>query len=138
MAQYNGKEKKHSENPYHQEAVTLALATVDSFKISESRIPALIDNFVKERYETYPKVVHTILRDIHLIGKQDIALRGHREELNDSKPNNNPGNFLSIVTVIAQYYPVLQEHLEELLDGVKKAGIHSISVNEATPSSQFA
>ena len=69
MTQYNGKEKKHSENPYHQEAVTLALATIDSFKKSESTIPALIDNFVKERHETYPKVVHTILLVIHLIGK---------------------------------------------------------------------
>ena len=54
------KEKKHSQNTYHQEAVTLALATIDRFGKPESTIRALIDNSIKERYETYPKVVHAI------------------------------------------------------------------------------
>ena len=57
--------------------------------------------------------MHAISRVIHLIGKQGIALHGHREELDDSKLDNNPGNFLSILTEVAHYYPVLQEHLEE-------------------------
>ena len=50
---------------------------------------------------------------MHLIRKQGIALRAHREELDDLKPDNNPGNFLSILTEVAHYYPVLQEHSEE-------------------------
>ena len=97
------KEKKHSQNTYHQEAVTLALATADRFKKPESTIPTFIDNSIKERYETYPKVVHAISRVIHLIRKQDITDRGHREELDDSKPDNNPGIFLSILTEVAHY-----------------------------------
>ena len=97
------KEKKHSQNTYHQEAVTLALATADRFKKPESTIPTFIDNSLKERYETYPKVVHAISRVIHLIRKQDITDRGHREELDDSKPDNNPGIFLSILTEVAHY-----------------------------------
>ena len=97
------KEKKHSQNTYHQEAVTLALATIDRFKKPESTKPAFIDNFVKERYETYPKVVHAISGVIHLIRKQDITDRGHREELDDSKPDNDPGIFLSILTEVAHY-----------------------------------
>ena len=63
------KEKKYSRNTYHQEAVTLTLATIDRFEKSESAIPELTDNSIKERYETYPKVVHAISRVIHLIGK---------------------------------------------------------------------
>ena len=97
------KEKKHSQNTYHQEAITVALATIERFVKPECTIPALIDNSLKERYETYPKVVHAISRVIHLIGKQGIALRGHREELDGSKPYNNPGNFLSIITEVAHY-----------------------------------
>ena len=155
------KEKKHSQNTYHQEAITVALATIERFVKPEWTIPALIDNSLKERYETYPKVVHAISRVIHLIGKQDIALRGHRVELNDSKPGNNPNNFLCILTEVAQYDPVLQEYLEEplrkdvtcptsqnemiditgkniiheiLLDGVKKAGMLSFSADEVTSS----
>ena len=77
------------------------------------------------------------------------------------EPDNIPGDFLSILTEVAHYYPVLQEHLEEplrkdviylnptsqnemlditgkniiqatLLDRVKKAGIHLISADEVT------
>ena len=83
--------------------------------------------------------------------------------MDDSKHDNNPGNFLSILTEVAHYYPVLQEHLEEqfrkdvtylspisqnemigiigknilqvaLLDRVKKAGMNSISADEVTCS----
>ena len=43
------KEKKHSENTYRQEAVNLPLATIDRFEKVESLIPALTDNFIKER-----------------------------------------------------------------------------------------
>ena len=102
-----------SQNTYHQEAVTVAVATTDSLKKPERTIPALIDNSRKERYETYPKVVHAISQVIHLIGMQGIVLRGHGEELDDSKPDNNPGNFLSTLTDVAHYYPVLQELSEE-------------------------
>ena len=83
------KEKKYSQNTYHQEAITLALATIDRFEKPESTIPALIDNSIIKSCETYPKVVHAISRVIYLIGKQGIALRGHREKLDDSKPGNN-------------------------------------------------
>lgn len=150
-----------SQNAYHQEAVTLAVATTDSLKKPERTMPALIDNSRKERYETYPKVVHAISQVIHLIGMQGIALRGHGEELDDSKPDNNPRNFLSTLTDVAHYYPVLQELLEEpfqkdvtylsrtspnemidiignniiqatLLEGVKRAGMQSISADEVT------
>ena len=156
------KERKHSQNTYHQEAVTLALATIDRSEKPESTRPAFTDKSIKERYETYPKVVHAISRVIHLIGKQGIALRRHREELDDSKPANKPGIFLSILTEVAHYHPVLQEHLEEpfwkdviylsptsqnemidigkniilviFVDGVEKAGMHSISTDEVTSS----
>ena len=156
------KERKHSQNTYHQEAVTLALATIDRSEKPESTRPAFTDNSIKERYETYPKVVRAISRVIHLIGKQGIALRRHREELDDSKPANKPGIFLSILTEVAHYHPVLQEHLEEpfwkdviylsptsqnemidigkniilvtFVDGVEKAGMHSISTDEVTSS----
>ena len=108
--------------------------------------------------------MHAISRVIHLIGKQGIALRGHSEELDDAKPDNNPDNFSFILTDVAHYYSVLQEHLEEpfrkdvaylsltsqnemidiigknfiqatLLDGVKRDGMHSVSANEVTSSS---
>ena len=158
MTQCNGKRK---------EALSKYLPPRSSYFSScnnkpESTRPALTDNSIKERYETYPKVVHAISRVIHLIGKQGIALCRQREELDDSKPANNPGIFLSILTEVVHYHPVLQEHLEEpfredviyvsptsqnemidigkniilaiFVDGVEKAGMHSISADEVTSS----
>ena len=157
-------EKKETlSNTYHQEAITLAFATIDRFEKPESTIPPLIDNSIKGRYETYPKIVHAISRVIHVTGKQGIALCGHWEELDGSKPYNNRGIFLSILTEFTHYVPALQEHLKELfrkdvtylsptsqheiidiigkniiqetlLNGVKKAGMHSISAEEVTSS----
>ena len=43
------KEKKHSWNTYHQEAVNLPLATIGRFEKAESLIPTLTDNSIKER-----------------------------------------------------------------------------------------
>ena len=68
------------------------------------------------------------------IGKQDIALRGHRVELDDSKPGNNPSNFLCILTEVAHYDPVLQEYLEEPFRKDVTCGMLSISADEVTSS----
>ena len=105
--------------------------------------------------------MHAISRVIYLIGKQSIAIRGHREELDDSKPDNNPGNFLSVLREAVHYYPVVQGNLEEsfrkdvtylsptsqkemidiienniiqatLLDEVKEAGMHLSSADDVT------
>ena len=51
--------------------------------------------------------MHAISQVIHLIGKQGIALRGHMEEFYDLETDNIPGDFLSILTEVAHYYPVL-------------------------------
>ena len=114
------KEKKHSQNTYHHEAMTLDLATIDRFEKPERTIFALIDNSIKQRYESHPIVMHAISRVIHLIGEQGIALRGHRKELDDSKPDNNPDNFLSILTEVANYYPVLEEPFRSARGAVSK------------------
>ena len=114
------KEKKHSQNTYHQEAITLDLSTIDRFEKLGSTILVLTDNSIKERYETYPKVVHVISRVTHLIGKQGIALRGQKEESDDSKPDNSPDNFLSILTEVAHFYPVLEEPFRSTRGAVSK------------------
>ena len=61
------KRKKHSQKTYHQETVTLVLAATVSFEKYERTMPALIDNSIKERYETYPKTVHAISRVVYLL-----------------------------------------------------------------------
>ena len=95
---------------------------------------------------------------VHLLEKQGLALRGHRES---SDASHNQGNFLTLVHKIAHYYPLLKNHLKdslrkyeisgrsksqnELIDIINKkliriitieeiieAGVHSISADEVT------
>ena len=78
MPQYIGKRKKHSQKTYHQETVTLALAATVSFEKYERTMPALIDNSIKERYETYPQNSACDISSCLPIGRQSIELRGYR------------------------------------------------------------
>ena len=83
-----------------------------SQNLSETNtIPHQINDSLKERQKTYPKIVEALARIIHLIGKQGIAYRGTEEKADDSDTAGNPGNFLAIVREIANYYPLLHEHV---------------------------
>ena len=69
------KEKKHSQNTYHKEVITLALTAIDRFEKPECTVPALIDNSIKESFETCPKVVHAIYQVSHFVatGRSSIT-----------------------------------------------------------------
>jgi hypothetical protein len=45
------------------------------------------------------------------LAKQNISLRGHKENFRDEEENENNGNFLELVKLIGKFDPVLIEHL---------------------------
>ena len=71
-----------------------------------------MDENLKQRYQVYPKVVEALARVVHLLGKQELALRGHQES---SDASHNQGNFFTLVHEIAHYYPLLKNHFEDSL-----------------------
>ena len=73
-----------------------------------------VNEVLKERHEVYKKIVEALARVNHLLGKQGLALRGHREGLK-AAAEKNQGNFLALVHEIAHYYPLLKKHLEDPL-----------------------
>ena len=73
-------------------------------------IPHQINDSLKERQKTYPKIVEALAIIMHLIGKQSIAYRGTEKKVDDSDTAGNPGNTLAIVWEIVNYYPLLHEH----------------------------
>ena len=106
--------------------------------------------------------METLARVIHLLGKQGLVLRGHREGPK-AAAGKNQGNFLALVRETAHYYPLLKKHLEDplrkdvtylspksqnelidiigiriiqknLVDEIREAGMHSISADEVTAS----
>ena len=121
-----------------------------------------MNEVLKERHQVYKKIVEALTRVIHLLGKQGLALRGHREGPKEASEKNQ-GNFLAIVCEIAHYYPLSKKHLEnplrkdvtylspksqnelidiigiqiiqkKLINEIIEAGMHSISADEVTSS----
>ena len=103
------KQTLHIGNKYHDDATTEASGIITKFEEPNNTIPHQTNDTLKERQKTYPKIVEALARIIHLIGKQGIAYRGTEEETDDS--SGNPGNVLAIVREIANYYPLLHEHI---------------------------
>ena len=73
------KESRHSGNSYHQQAVDRANGIIAKFEMPANKIPVQVDEVLKERNLVYQKIVEALARAIHLLGKQGLALRGHRE-----------------------------------------------------------
>ena len=65
-----------------------------------------MDENLKERYQVYPKVVEAWFGVVHLLRKQVLTLRGHRES---SDASHNQGNLLPLAHEIAHYYPLLKK-----------------------------
>ena len=149
---------RHASNSYHQQTVFEAYGIIGKFENPTNTVKTIMDENLKQRYQTYPKVVEALARVVNLLGKQGLALRGHRES---SDASHNQGNFLTLVYEIAHYYPLLKNQLEdslrkdvkylgpksenELIDIIGKkliqrriieeiieAGIHSISADGVT------
>ena len=68
-----------------------------------------------------------LARAIHFHGRQGLALRRHKEILQESDESQNLGSFLTYLKEIQNYCPELKEHLE---------APQSTSVTYLSPTSQ--
>ena len=105
------KQTLHIGNKYHDDATKEASGIITKSEEPNNTIPHQTNDSLKERQKTYPKIVEALARIMHLIGKQGIAYRGTEEKPDDSDTAGNPGNILAIVRKIANYYPLLHEHV---------------------------
>ena len=107
------KEFRHAGNNYHQQAVIEAYGIIEKFENPANTIKTITNENLKQRYQVYPKVVEALARVVHLLGKQGLALSGHREYSEDA--SHHQGNFLTLVHKIAHYYPLLKNRLDDSL-----------------------
>ena len=106
------KEKKYLGNKYHQEAFEQATSICRRFEDPQHTLPLQSNEILKTRHQTYPYIIETLARIIHLMGKQGLAFRGTHENIGESAQKGNPGNFLAIVQEIAHHNPALIGHIE--------------------------
>ena len=90
---HNIKEKKsrHAGNSYHQQAVIEAYGIIKKFENPTNSVKTIMDENLKQRYQLYPIVVEALARVVPLLGKQGLALRGHRESSEDASHNQGNG-----------------------------------------------
>lgn len=94
---------------------------------------ATIDQKQQEVFESEEKkwrdVLYRLLNIIQFLAKQNLAFRGHREDIRGDDSGNR-GNFLELVHLLAKYDPLLMEHLTKIKLGAR------VSVSYLSPETQ--
>ena len=109
---WNKKSEKihpHGLIQYHQDAEKLALNFISSVENPSKSIGPLIDRQRLEKIEKNRHIVPCTAEAILFCGRQCIGLRGDCEKFNSS---GNPGNFLALLSVMAQHDEKLKEGLQ--------------------------
>ena len=93
------------------------MGLIQRFEAPENTIPVQTDKTKDYRLRVYLVILKCIARNIHLLGKQGLPLKGHREDMIDSETgtDRNPGNFIAFLHEITQYCPELDNHLKNPL-----------------------
>ncbi|KAG5870890.1 hypothetical protein JTB14_006728 [Gonioctena quinquepunctata] len=92
--------------------------SVDAYLIAKSSasITNLIDDKKQKDVELRRQIVSRIIQVIIFLAKQDLAFRSHRNEGASAfrTENENKGNFLATIELIAKFDPILENYVQEI------------------------
>ena len=116
----------------HSRMMADAEDLIQRFKKPSMTIPYSFDDTKESRVSKNREILKWVTKTIILCGKQCIALRGHREDINS---NNNCGNFLAILKLLSETNSELKDHLDApsaknatyISPGIQNELIHIIS-----------
>ena len=150
-ARYTSVIVEHAEKTYHRDAMIAAQAFKESVENPSNTVACLFDKEREKRIKENRQIVKSIARAVLFCGRQCIALRGHREKLDQSE---NPGNFLALLKVFSEGDPTLVAHLQtetvsrvtylspqsqnEMIDVIGKHYIQKKLVKEILESKYYA
>ena len=112
--------ESHVNNGTHLTAMTTASGLEERFEKPSLTLTYGYDNQGIERVQHDREILEWVIKAIELCGKQYIVFRGHRK--NVASIENNCGNFLAILKLLAQASDDLQSHLTSPI--AKKATYH--------------
>ena len=93
----------------HSKMMEDAEDLIQRFKKPSMTIPYSFDDTKESRVSKNRKILKWVIKTTTLCGKQCIALRGLREDINS---NNNCGNFLAILKLLSETNSELKDHLD--------------------------
>ena len=101
---------RHEKLDYHKDALFRGNAASNSIDNPTSTLHYTLSVTNKEMYDNNMKILKFIVRTIVFCGKQNIALRGHRDD--NTSTATNQGNFRALLQLLAESNAELHEHLE--------------------------
>ena len=105
--------KTHSCLEYHKDSMARMQAFLSTSENTASRIENKITSNAAATIERNRRFLKSILRVIEYLGRQGLALRGHRDDgnINDDEVINK-GNFKALLNVMCDTDEPLRSHLE--------------------------
>ena len=101
---------RHGQQDYHKSSVTECKLFCQAFRQPENHVDTLLNQKRKKTYEDNVHILKSIILAVILCGKQNIPLRGHRDD--GTSLNSNTGNFLAVLELLATRDDILCKHLE--------------------------
>ena len=105
----NGALERHQKMQCHQLALEAGIAIIRSFQKPKETLPYRISTQNQEMFEKNMNALRVIITTIIMCGKQNIPLRGHRDD--STSTASNKGNFHAILMLLGNSDKNLQEHL---------------------------
>ena len=82
----------------------------ESIENPQLSLPYKVSELNKKMYDKNFNILKSIVKCIIFCGKQNIPLRGHRDDYTSN--SSNRGNFIGLLQLLAQNDQILSEHLD--------------------------
>lgn len=104
----------HESNGYHKKAQERATLIKAQMQNINKRIDVQLDEIVNQNVRKNEAILPNIVDVVNLCAKQQIPLRGHRDDKIQfsEAPVYNEGNFIAIIRLLSLSNPTLKEHLQ--------------------------
>ena len=106
----NGKLQIHASLQYHRDAAARAQALISSLQNPDNNIQHHISQQAREQYDNNVHILSTVVSAIVYYGRQNIALRGHRDDWTSF--SSNKGKLISLLHLLSEFDDRLLRHLQ--------------------------
>lgn len=100
----------HDTLSYHTNAVAKGSALIHSVESPKSNVEYMVNDTNQQMFDENIHILSCIVDAVLFLGKQNLALRGHRDDRTST--DSNKGNFWAILELISKSDKILKKHLE--------------------------